>query len=326
METIAFLQRFASPGLDAVMLGVTYLADQQAYIALLVILYLAVNPTLARRVGIALLVSLFLNVHLKGMVDTARPFALDPTVARGEAATATAPGPGFPSGHTQGAATFWGMLAVGVRRPVVWGVAAAVVGLVAVSRLYLGVHLPVDVVGGVVIGAAVVAVGQLVLWYRRRAGRDRAGRQPWPRPLRLGLGVFAPLAVHLALPADDSAMLMGALAAFLTAPLLVRHRVPTAVPHRVAAAAIGLVLVFGALFGTGLLPDPVTEVGVIGYLRFLLIGYTGLVLAPYLVRRLGLTRGSAGGEVRGGGGAGGADQPAPLPLEEPGGLREHRAG
>lgn len=157
MDTITYLQQVASPTLDRIMLVVTDLGDAQAYIALLVILYLAVSPVWGRRVGIALMVSFYLNFHLKGIVDTPRPFERDPAVARGDEAVATAPGAGFPSGHAQGAATFWGYLAWQVRRPWVWVLAAVVVALVSVSRLYLGVHVPVDILGGWAVAAAVVA-------------------------------------------------------------------------------------------------------------------------------------------------------------------------
>ena len=54
METIEFLQRFATPALDRVMLIVTDLGDTQAYIALLVIIYLGIHPPLGRRVGVVL--------------------------------------------------------------------------------------------------------------------------------------------------------------------------------------------------------------------------------------------------------------------------------
>lgn len=325
METIAVLQRFASPVLDRLMLGITYLGDEQAYIALLVILYLGVSPVLGRRLGIVLMLSFFLNFHLKGIVDTPRPFALDPSVARGEA-VATAPGAGFPSGHVQGSTTFWGYLALQVRRPGIWAAAVVIVVLIALSRLYLGVHVPLDVVGGLLIGAAVVAVAQLVV--RHRLITRIRSRQPWPRPLLLAAGAGGPLVVHLALPVTDSALLMGGLAAFVTAPLMLRYQPPVGAARRAVAAGLGLVLVFGALLGSSyLLPEAVKQVAVVGYVRYLLIGYVGLVLAPYLVRRVGLTRRSTGGEAgRLGRDGGDAPSPSPLPLEESTRLGDHRTG
>lgn len=293
METIAFLQQFASPALDRAILLITDIGDEKAYIALLVIIYLAVNPRWGRRVGIALMLSLTLNFHLKGIIDTPRPFEVDPDVARGQAAVATAPGAGFPSGHAQGAGTFWGYLALQVRRGWFWVLAAVVVALISASRVYLGVHMPVDVVGGLAAAAVVVAAAVAVQWY----GPRLVG--PWwprlPVPLLFALGLAIPLLLHLALPVHNSALLMGGLAAFLTAPLLIRHRVPVAGPQRAAAAGIGLVLVFAVLLGSSaLLPEAVRTDPLGGFARFLLLGYVGLALTPYLVRRLGLAPAAAG--------------------------------
>jgi hypothetical protein len=103
--------------------------------------------------------------------------------------------------------------------------------------------------------------------------------------------------------------LMGGLAAFLTAPLLIRHRVPEQVGRRVAAAAIGLVLVFAALLGSSaLLPEVVKADPFGGFARYLLLGYVGLALTPYLLRRLGLAPGSQQDQLRG--------EPEPVPRDE----------
>ena len=81
-----------------------------------------------------------------------------------------ASGYGFPSGHATAAAATWGAVAHAVplgsaRRR--WGVAAAVIGLVAVSRIALGVHFLADVIAGVGVGVAFLAA---VAWV--------AGRRP----------------------------------------------------------------------------------------------------------------------------------------------------
>lgn len=82
-------------------------------------------------------------------------------------ATASASGPGFPSGHATAATAVYGGLAaalsVGTRRRR-FAIAAGLVGLVGLTRVLLAHHYVVDVVAGTALGATVVAGG---LWARR---------------------------------------------------------------------------------------------------------------------------------------------------------------
>ncbi len=73
----------------------------------------------------------------------------------------------YPSGHTAASVAVYGGLALlltsrfrnGAFRAVAWTLAVAVVAFVAASRMYRGMHHPLDVAGGVVVGvAALVAV------------------------------------------------------------------------------------------------------------------------------------------------------------------------
>jgi membrane-associated phospholipid phosphatase len=74
-------------------------------------------------------------------------------------------GPSFPSGHSAGAAAFWGAVALLLvrgrtphQRALIFGVAAGIAAGVACSRVMLGVHWLSDTVAGVLFGWAWVCV------------------------------------------------------------------------------------------------------------------------------------------------------------------------
>ncbi|HLV12711.1 MAG TPA: phosphatase PAP2 family protein [Trueperaceae bacterium] len=280
MDLVYALQGAASPALDRLMFAITQLGSEQAYVALLVVAFVGVDARRGRSLALTLLAGFYLNQLLKMSFATRRPFEIDPAVARSQAAVETALGSGFPSGHAQGSATFWALAAAYVRRGWFTSLAVAVVALVSLSRLYLGVHLPIDVAGGLAFGLATAGVA---LWLQRR-------EVTLGRPGAVLLGLVLPFGLHLLAPTANSDLLLGGLAAFAVGPELIRHDTSGPVAGRVALSALALVLVFGALLGSSaLLPEEVKRAPVASFLRYLLIGGVGTVLVPWLGRVTRLT-------------------------------------
>lgn len=278
MSVVHTLRSVASPALDQLMLFVTQIGSEYVYVTLLVLAFVAVDAKRSRSLALALLASLYLNQVLKMVFATQRPFHIDPGVAPVDA-VATAPGNGFPSGHAQGSVTFWTAAAVYVRRRWFAALATAVVVLVSLSRVYLGLHQPIDVVGGLAFGLAVVAVSFYLQRRRVRIGRAAT----------VVGGLVAPLALQLVYPLELSGMLLGAFAAFAVGPEIIRHDTSGPVAGRVVLAVIALALVFASLLGSSaLLPEEVKRNAVGSFVRYLLIGCVGTVLVPWLGRVTGL--------------------------------------
>ena len=59
---------------------------------------------------------------------------------------------GMPSGHTQNATLFWGLSAYSLKNKWAWFVAGLLILSIGLSRLYLGVHYPVQVAFGLLLG------------------------------------------------------------------------------------------------------------------------------------------------------------------------------
>lgn len=79
----------------------------------------------------------------------------------------------FPSGHSMGSVILYGSLAIICMRLIqnkwitglIWFMAFLVSFMIGLSRIYLGVHFPSDVVAGFVAGAAWLSISALVLRY-----------------------------------------------------------------------------------------------------------------------------------------------------------------
>ncbi|MEU5659266.1 phosphatase PAP2 family protein [Streptomyces sp. NPDC047737] len=128
---------------------------------------------LAGWVAATSLFATLLQQGLKAAVGRERPRWPDPVDSANYAA--------FPSGHAMTAAVTCGLLMWllrlhGAQAPVWWGsLALALVSVagVALTRLYLGVHWMTDVLGGVLLGGAVVAFS--VAAYTAYTGRRAPG-------------------------------------------------------------------------------------------------------------------------------------------------------
>lgn len=90
------------------------------------------------------------NLVLKPLIGRVRPFAFRPDLLL------LVPPPGdasFPSGHT--AASFAAVCALKTAGSPLWKPALTLAIVTAFSRLYLYVHWPTDILGGILLGAAV---------------------------------------------------------------------------------------------------------------------------------------------------------------------------
>lgn len=120
---------------------------------------------MAYRVGLAVPLAWLAATGTKVAVARGRPVEV---LQQAVEATGGAAGPGYPSGHTAVAVALatalWSDLG-GAGRIVV----AAVATMVALSRVAIGVHLPLDLVGGTAIGALAGLAARAVVTRARRS-------------------------------------------------------------------------------------------------------------------------------------------------------------
>jgi membrane-associated phospholipid phosphatase len=271
-----FVLSLRAPAATAAMRAVSAASSPEAYLAILPVVYWLIS----RRVGIILLaadaVASLGAVVAKGIVAAPRPPDAGESAWLARTETAHA----FPSGHATSTASTCFTVAALFPALRAFAVAAALTVLVAVSRLYLGLHYSGDVAAGAALG--------LVVAFSVVAAAPRAGpmlaRLPLGARASLGLLFLPVLLVNSGPPALIIAC--SAAGAFCGHALADAWgwRVPTGNPRRLPAyGALRLLLGMPVLIGIGVgLGDPLTSPALEVAARFLVLGAFVTLLGPRL--------------------------------------------
>ncbi|KUO70430.1 MAG: phosphoesterase PA-phosphatase [Desulfosporosinus sp. BRH_c37] len=148
------IQYFHNPITDAFFILLSFLGSEPTYILLIVVIFWNVDKRFGFRLAVLFLTSMAFNGLLKDIFQTRRPIGQSGVRS---IYLSSATGSSFPSGHSQGAATFYPYVWQRWRRQKVWQAIGIFMILgIGFSRLYLGVHWPGDILGGYFIGTLMV--------------------------------------------------------------------------------------------------------------------------------------------------------------------------
>jgi membrane-associated phospholipid phosphatase len=171
--------------LTAPMQFFTFLGTEEFYLIVMPAILWCFDVRLGIRLGLILLASDGLNGVLKLAFGWPRPYWVSDQVNALSSETSF----GLPSGHAQNALALWGRLAAGIgRRWATWA-AVALISLISISRAYLGVHFPSDVIAGWIAGG-------ILLWAFLRLDAPASAWLSRLSPAgRVGIAFVASLAI-----------------------------------------------------------------------------------------------------------------------------------
>ena len=291
MQLLYALQEIRSPALDAVMQLITRLGEETIFMVAAIVVFWCVS----KKGGYYLLSVGFLgtvaNQWLKIAFHIPRPWVLDPNFEIVESAREAATGYSFPSGHTQSAVgTFGGMARMTEKKWLRW-VYIAIALLVSFSRMYLGVHTPLDVGVSLVVAAVMV----LVFWPIVEKAEEKPAVLGWLLLFLLAVcGAFLVFLKVYPFPADVDAenfahavenawKLTGAIAGMLIAwwadRKFIRFEVEAVWWAQIVKVALGLAIVVGIKSGLkGPLIALIGNVGIANAVRYgLMVVFAGAV-------------------------------------------------
>lgn len=282
---IVWVQQFSTPALDTFFRWVTMLGDQEYYMIALPLVYWLYSKEFGIRFAIIFLFSAYFNSAVKYNFTTERP---DMALRKIEMY-----GYSFPSGHAQGNTVFWGYLAREINRRWAYVVAAVLIFLVAFSRVYLGVHYPVDIIAGFLIGLLLLMGYEFL---------QRKFELKLSRPTYFLFTAAVVLLLYLNHSVGDGALTLGfALAALWGYRLekdYVGFREKAYWWQHIIKAVVGIAVLFGLRQVTrtlfiglpGIGEEQEVLMGLMTFLRYFVMGFWVIFVAPWLFKIAGLYR------------------------------------
>lgn len=273
MEFIKYLQSFASPFWDKFFIGMTLLGEVYFFILLIALIFWCLQKDWGYRLGFAYLSNGVLNVALKEIFQVPRPIG-QPGVR--SIRLETADGYSFPSGHTQCAASLAASFGTYFKKYWIYILGGISIIMVALSRLYLGVHTPADVICGAITGICWVFVSNWFFDYAERKGNQYI----FIVPLMLILAGFF---FHTRNYCKAAGAGLGFLLGYFIEPRYISFSPQAVLWKQIIKYFSGLaVLLAIELFGKKLLPDYL----ICDFFRYFLMGVWVTIIAPYLFKNL----------------------------------------
>lgn len=158
MSFLYFLEGLRNPVCDFLFSLITLCGEETVFMAIGMIVFWCVNKYKGYYLLCVGFIGTVINQFLKILCRVPRPWVKDPNFTIVESAREAASGYSFPSGHTQTSVGLFGGIARMSKSTALRVGMIVLAALVALSRMYLGVHTPADVLVSLGIATLLVFV------------------------------------------------------------------------------------------------------------------------------------------------------------------------
>lgn len=156
MEFLYLLEKMRLPVLNEFMLMITKFGEETAFLVIALIVFWCVDKYKGYYILSVGFLGTLANQFMKLWFRIPRPWVLDENFTILEQAREAASGYSFPSGHSQSAVGTFGAIAYTTKNRFIRILSICIAVLVPFSRMYIGVHTPLDVL--VAAGMAVALI------------------------------------------------------------------------------------------------------------------------------------------------------------------------
>lgn len=277
-NTSLFFHDIGTPLLDILFKVLTNLGSEPVYILIASLIFWCYDRRMGIRAMYVIMFSAYVALLAKTLFGMPRPPEYLHKVTETDF--------GFPSGHTLVSSGFWGYLGLRIRnsRIIIGGIIA--VFLVSLSRVYLGVHYPGDIVGGVVFGLTVA-----YLFYKGETGitslfekQDRTTKYLIALFLPVLLVLIASLRVDFVKEQIELGLVMASIGVgYLLEEEKIRFQDTKNKKQLIKRALVGIVIL-GTIFVVSEILS--LRYPVFTYIKYVLLGFSSVYVVPLVFTKL----------------------------------------
>lgn len=282
MSIMEWFYTIGNKFLNIVFYLISQLGGSLILIGVLGIIYWCFDKEKGEKIGYAVLTSICINGIIKTIFNFKRPFQYDGKEhlqkLKSSPLSDSATGSSFPSGHSQNTGSLYGSIGLYFRKKPIFFIVIILMILIPISRLYLGVHFPSDVIIGLLLGTLVAIISYFLL------NKTKISKNY----IYIATIIIIFPFVFLKNIEHDFARGYGLLIGFILGTIVenkfIKFKNDVPIIKKILRVLIGMLIVGGTYVIIGLIPDNISHITFVAIILHALISFVAIGIVPFMFK------------------------------------------